>query len=235
MDDTQKILSGWAEHDSGFIGAIIGFYPVTRDSDTIHVEGIDIPFLRQQEKREDDRYKSLADFFHPDGDYIGFFTVTAGSDAMKKACDCGHAHAPDAYTDMLKQILRDRLAEAATEYLHERVRKTWWGYNPGEACAPEELPHVSVPGIRPASGYPSHPDISLNFVIDSLLDMKQIGVELTPNGAMNPPATTSGIFISHPESEYFMVGGIDEEQLLDYALRKGITADEARKWLGRMV
>lgn len=235
MDDTQKILLDWVEHDPGFIGAIIGFYPVTRDSDTIHVEGIRIPFLRQQEKRDDDRYKSLADFFHPDGDYIGFFAVTAGSDTMKKVCDCGHAHVPDTYTDMIKQILRDRLAEAATEYLHEKVRKTWWGYSTDEACTPEELPHVSVPGIRPASGYPSHPDISLNFVIDSLLDMKQIGVELTPNGAMNPPATTAGIFISHPESEYFMVGGIDEEQLSDYAVRKGITADEARKWLAGVI
>ena len=121
--------------------------------------------------------------------------------------------------------------EAATEYLHEKVRKTWWGYNPDEACTPEELPHASVPGIRPASGYPSHPDISLNFVIDSLLDMSRIGVELTPNGAMNPPATTSGIFISNPESEYFMVGKINEEQMADYAARKGISADEARKWL----
>ncbi|GHT65037.1 methionine synthase [Bacteroidia bacterium] len=222
MDDTQKILLDWAEQDTGFIKAVIGFYPVTRDSETIHVEGINIPFLRQQEKREDDRYKSLADFFHPDGDYIGFFVVTAGSDKTEK----------DAYKEMIKQILRDRFAEAATEYLHEKVRKTYWGYNPAETYTPEELLHASVPGIRPASGYPSHPDISLNFVIDSLLDMKQIGVELTPNGAMNPPATTSGIFISNPESEYFMIGKIDEEQVSDYAVRKGITADEARKWLG---
>lgn len=235
MDDTEKILLGWTEHDAGFIKAIIGFYPVTRDSETIHVEGISIPFLRQQEKREDDRYKSLADFFHPDGDYIGFFVVTAGSNTTAKVCDCGLSHEPDTYTDMIRQILRDRLAEAATEYLHEKVRKTWWGYNPDEACTPEELPHASVPGIRPASGYPSHPDISLNFVIDSLLDMKQIGVELTPNGAMNPPATTSGIFISHPESEYFTVGKIDEEQIADYAVRKGISTDEARKWLAAMM
>jgi 5-methyltetrahydrofolate--homocysteine methyltransferase len=235
MDDTQKILQEWTEQDSGFIKAIIGFYPVTRDADTIRVEGITIPFLRQQEKREDNRYKSLSDFFHPDGDYIGFFVVTAGSDAAGKSCGCGRSHAPDTYADMLRQILRDRLAEAATEYLHEKVRKTLWGYNSGEAFAPEELPHASTPGIRPAAGYPSHPDISLNFVIDSLLDMKRIGVELTPNGAMNPPATTSGIFISHPESEYFIIGGIDEEQLSDYAGKKGISAEEARKWLGGIV
>ncbi|MDR1611012.1 MAG: methionine synthase, partial [Candidatus Symbiothrix sp.] len=235
MDDTQKILLDWAEHDTGFIKAVIGFYPVTRDSETIHVEGINIPFLRQQEKREDDRYKSLADFFHPNGDYIGFFVVTAGSNKTERTCGCGRRHEPDAYTDMIKQILRDRLAEAATEYLHEKVRKTWWGYNPNETYTPEELLHAPVPGIRPASGYPAHPDISLNFAIDSLLDMKQIGVKLTPNGAMNPPATTSGIFISNPESEYFMVGKIDEEQIVDYAVRKGITADEARKWLGGVI
>jgi 5-methyltetrahydrofolate--homocysteine methyltransferase len=234
MDDTQRILLGWKEQDSG-IRAIVGFYPVTRDADTVRVEGINIPFLRQQEKRDDDRYKSLADFFNPAGDYIGFFTVTAGANTEEKRCDCGHAHAPDAYTDMIRQILRDRLAEAATEYLHEQVRKTWWGYNPGEAYAPEELPQVSIPGIRPAAGYPAHPDISLNFTIDALLDMKRIGVTLTANGAMNPPATTSGIFISNPESAYFIISNIDEEQLADYATRKGIPADEARKWLAGVV
>jgi 5-methyltetrahydrofolate--homocysteine methyltransferase len=233
IGDTRKILQDWTEHDAGFVRAIIGFYPVTRDADTIYVEGISIPFLRQQEKREDDRYKSLADFFHPDGDYIGFFVATAGSNETETACGCGgiHRREPDAYTDMIKQILRDRLAEAATEYLHEQVRKTWWGYNPNENYAPEELLHVSVPGVRPAVGYPVHPDISLNFVIDSLLDMKQIGVKLTPNGAMNPPATTSGIFISNPQSEYFMVGKIDPEQLADYARRKGISIEDAKKWL----
>ena len=235
MDDTTRILQDWAEHDTGFIKAVIGFYPVTRYSDTIQVEGISIPFLRQQEKRENDRYKSLADFFNPDGDYIGFFVVTAGSDKTEKICDCGHPHESDAYTDMIKQLLRDRLAEAATEYLHERVRKTYWGYNPEENYTPDELLHATVPGIRPASGYPSHPDISLNFAIDSLLNMKQIGVELTPNGAMNPPATVSGIFISNPESEYFMVGKINEEQVSDYAVRKGITVEEAKKWLGGII
>jgi 5-methyltetrahydrofolate--homocysteine methyltransferase len=225
MEDTQKVLQSWVDCDAGFIKAIIGFYPVTLRSETIRVAGIDIPFLRQQEKRDDNRYKSLADFFHPDGDYIGFFVVTAGSDKTEK----------DPYTDMIKQILRDRLAEAATEYLHEKVRKIHWGYNSGEAYMPEELLHASIPGIRPASGYPSHPDISLNFAIDSLLDMKRIGVDLTPNGAMNPPATVSGIFISHPESEYFMVGRIDEEQVSDYAARKGITDEEARKWLAGVI
>jgi 5-methyltetrahydrofolate--homocysteine methyltransferase len=225
MNDTKKILQDWAKHDTGFIKAVVGFYPVTRDSDTIQVEGINIPFLRQQEKREDDRYKSLADFFHPGGDYIGFFVVTAGSDKTEK----------DPYKDMIQQLLRDRLAEAATEYLHEKVRKTYWGYNPAENYTPEELLHADVPGIRPASGYPSHPDISLNFTIDSLLDMKQIGVELTPNGAMSPPATVSGIFISNPESEYFMVGRIDDEQVSDYAGRKGITTDEAKKWLAGVI
>ncbi|GHT60825.1 methionine synthase [Bacteroidia bacterium] len=226
LDDTKKILLDWTDRDTGFIKAVVGFYSVTRDSDTLHVEGKSIPFLRQQEKRESDTYKSLVDFFHPNGDYIGFFVVTAGPNSHET---------DDTYTDMIKQVLRDRLAEAATEYLHESVRKTYWGYNPAEAYTPEELLHASVPGIRPASGYPSAPDISLNFAIDSLLDMKQIGVELTPNGAMNPPATVSGIFISNPESEYFMVGKIDEEQVSDYAGRKGITAEEAKKWLGGVI
>jgi 5-methyltetrahydrofolate--homocysteine methyltransferase len=235
MEDTKKVLSHWVNQDPGFLKAIIGFYPVEREAETIRVEGKSIPFLRQQEKREDDRYKSLADFFHPDGDYIGFFVVTAGTNHTGKPCDCCGRNEADPYIEMIKQILRDRLAEATIEHLHEQVRKTYWAYNPNEAYTPEELLHTSIPGIRPASGYPSHPDISLNFIIDSLLDMKQIGVKLTPNGAMDPPATVSGIFISNPESEYFMVGKIDDEQVSDYATRKEISSEEAKKWLGGVI
>jgi 5-methyltetrahydrofolate--homocysteine methyltransferase len=87
-------------------------------------------------------------------------------------------------------------------------------------------------GIRPASGYPSHPDISLNFIIDDLLDMKRIGMNLTPNGAIYPNASVAGLYISHPESDYFLLGKISDEQVADYAGRKGISVEEAGKWLG---
>jgi len=115
---------------------------------------------------------------------------------------------------MLEQILKDRLVEAATEYLHQKV---------------------SGQGIRPASGYPSLPDLSLNFTIDKILQMDRVGVTLTPNGALYPNATTAGLFIVHPESSYFAIGSIGDDQLADYAMRTGRSLDEARKWLGANV
>jgi 5-methyltetrahydrofolate--homocysteine methyltransferase len=133
----------------------------------------------------------------------------------------------------LEQILRDRLAEAATEYLHEMVRKTYWGYAPNESFTAEELQKAPFRGIRPASGYPSLPDISLNFFIDELLQMERIGVSLTPNGAIYPLASTAGLYLAHPQANYFYIGKIDDEQLTDYAHRKGIPVEEARKWLGK--
>ncbi|GHT10430.1 methionine synthase [Bacteroidia bacterium] len=232
LNDTQNILTEWTANDSGFIKAIVGLFPVERENDTIRVEGKTIPFLRQQEKREDDIYKSLADFFSPNGDFIGMFVATAGANKPEIHCDCGHKHEADDYTDMIKQVLRDRLAEATAEYLHEKVRKELWGYAPEESYTVEELMKAPYRGIRPASGYPSHPDISLNFVIDDLLDIKRIGMSLTPNGAIYPNASVAGLYISHPASDYFLLGKINEEQVTDYAARKGISVEEAGKWLG---
>jgi 5-methyltetrahydrofolate--homocysteine methyltransferase len=235
LNDAQTVLDEWSENDTGFIGAITGFYPVEIRNESLVVKKeekeIVIPVLRQQEKRDDDVYRSLADYFRPEGDYIGFFAATAGKD--EKVCDCAFPHNTDDYTEILRQLLRDRLAEATAEYLHEQVRKTDWSYAPDESYTPQELLKAPYQGIRPASGYPSHPDLSLNFVLDELLDMKEIGIHLTPNGAMYPNASVAGIYISHPESDYFIIGKIDDEQLADYAARKGESIEETRKWLGR--
>jgi 5-methyltetrahydrofolate--homocysteine methyltransferase len=231
LDDAQETLAHWSMNDSKQIKAIIGLYPVKTENESLLIEGKTIPLLRQQEKRADDIYKSLGDFICPSGDYLGLFVVTAGNPAL--TCDCGHPHVQDEYKDLLEQILRDRLAEAATEYLHEKVRKTYWGYAPDESFTPEELLKAPYRGIRPASGYPSLPDISLNFLIDDLLQMQQIGVSLTPNGAICPLASTAGIYLAHPETDYFYIGKIDDEQLSDYAERKGIPVEEAQKWLGK--
>jgi 5-methyltetrahydrofolate--homocysteine methyltransferase len=233
LDDSLKILEAWSADDPGLIKAIVGFYPVTTENESLLVEGKKIPLLRQQEKREDDVYKSLLDFIRPEGDYLGFFVVTAGHHSSTVSCDCGHSHEKDEYQSMLEQILRDRLAEAATEYLHEQARKTYWGYAPDESFSPKELLKAPYRGIRPASGYPSHPDISLNFLIDDLLKMERIGITLTPNGALYPLASTAGMYLAHPEAGYFYIGKIDEEQLSDYAERKGIPVEEAKKWLGQ--
>jgi 5-methyltetrahydrofolate--homocysteine methyltransferase len=233
LNDAQTVLDEWSENDSGFIRAIIGFYPVEVRNDNLVVKNgeqqIVIPLLRQQEKRDDEVYKSLVDYVRPEGDYIGCFVATAGKN--EKVCDCTCQHHTDDYAEMLRQLLRDRLAEATTEYLHEQVRKTDWGYTPGESYVPGELWKAHYRGIRPASGYPSLPDLSLNFILDELLDMKKIGVHLTPNGAMDPNASVTGLYFAHPESDYFRIGKIDDDQLADYAARKGASTEETRKWL----
>jgi 5-methyltetrahydrofolate--homocysteine methyltransferase len=239
LDDARKILDEWAINDTGFIKAIVGFFPVERDNDTIRVENKTIPFLRQQEKRDDDTYKSLADFFHPGGDFVGMFVATAGENKPKCESGCcgevpfrGFSGEEDVYTEMIQQILRDRLAEATAEYLHEKVRKELWGYAHDELYTIAELVKEPYRGIRPASGYPALPDISLNFTIDELLGMSRIGASLTPNGAIYPNATVAGLYISNPESNYFLIGKIDNDQLTDYASKKEISVTEAKKWLG---
>ena len=220
VKDARKMLLSWSEKDYDFIKAIISFYPVTVAGEGICVNEKNIPFLRQQEKREDNVYKSLVDFFNPNGDYAGFFIVTAGNNASELLEQ--YKKQSDTYNEFLMQTLCDRLAEATAEYLHEKVRKEYWGY-----AQDKEI------GIRPASGYPSLPDISLNFTIDELLDLKRIGVSLTSNAAIYPTASVCGMYIAHPESKYFTIGKIDEEQIADYGQRKGISSEEVKKWLGR--
>jgi 5-methyltetrahydrofolate--homocysteine methyltransferase len=232
MDDARKVINEWSVDDLGMIKAIVGFYPVKIENETLFIEGRKVPMLRQQEKREEDVYKSLLDFICPEGDYLGLFVVTAG-DHASATCDCGCSHEKDEYQSLLEQVVRDRLAEAATEYLHEKVRKTYWGYAPDESYSPHELLKAPYRGIRPASGYPSHPDLSLNFLIDDLLKMERVGVSLTSNGAIYPLASTAGMYLAHPEADYFYIGQIDEEQLNEYSGRKGISVEEAKKWLGK--
>lgn len=228
--DASRMLHQWAVDDLDFVKAIVGFYPVTRIEEGISFAGKNIPFLRQQEKKEKNVYKSLADFFSPSGDYAGVFIVTAGHGTEK--LQQKYKESGDTYNDILMQTLCDRLAEAATEYLHEKVRKEYWGYAPDESLTIAQMLKVDYQGIRPASGYPSLPDISLNFTIDEILGMDQIGVSLTTNGAIYPTASVSGLFISHPESLYFAIGKVSEEQMADYARRKGISIEDVKKWLG---
>ena len=147
-------------------------------------------------------------------------------------CENAHLSNSDDYSEMLQQLLRDRLAEATSEYLHEQVLKTEWGYAPSESFTSDELLKANYQGIRPASGFPSLPDLSLNFILDEILDMEKIGIRLTPNGAMDPNASVAGIYLSHPQSHYFRIGKIDDEQLADYASRKGVSVEEIKKWLG---
>jgi 5-methyltetrahydrofolate--homocysteine methyltransferase len=191
--------------------------------------------LRQQgEGREGSARKSLADFVAPKDtglrDYVGAFAVTAGVgiedkiDEFKKNLDD--------YSAILLESLADRLAEAFAERLHERVRKEFWAYVPNEALSNEDLIKEKYDGIRPAPGYPACPEHTEKQTIWELLDVEaNTGIELTESMAMWPGAAVSGLYFSHPESQYFVLGRIGRDQVEDYAERKGWNVDEAEKWL----
>jgi len=234
LADARRTLAEWAESDEKQISAVVGFYPVRREGDnlvfSVQNKQYSTAFLRQQELRDDDSYKSLVDFVRPEGDYAGMFVVTAGN--QHQHCDCGIKHETDDYRDILEQTLYDRIAEAAAEYLHHRVRKEFWGYSPDENLTAEEILKSSYRGIRPASGYPSCPDLSLNFLFRDILQPDRIGVTFTANGAIVPLASVAGFYFAHPAAKYFTIGKIDDEQFADYAARKGFSEEEAKKWLG---
>ena len=138
----------------------------------------------------------------------------------------------DPYMKMTTQLLADRLAEAAAEVMHLQVRKQYWGYAPDEQLSIAELHTEQFQGIRPAVGYPSLPDASINFIIDRLIGMGQIGIRLTESGAMKPHASVSGLMMAHPAARYFAVGKIGPDQLADYAQRRGLPVQVVRKFLG---
>jgi 5-methyltetrahydrofolate--homocysteine methyltransferase len=187
-----------------------------------------IPMLRQQEKKETDYFLSLSDFVSPQEDFVGVFAVSiSGADEIIRH----YNNENDTYTALLAQSLADRLAEATTEWMHEQVRKKYWAYAPDENLSIADMLKVKYQGIRPAVGYPSLPDQSIIFDLSRIIDFKKIGISLTENGAMFPNASTCGLLLSHPRSQYFMIGKIGKDQFADYAKRKGITPEETRKWL----
>ena len=207
--------------------AIFLLYDAASDGDDILLDnGRRIPCLRQQEKGSG--YQCLADFIAPEGmsltSKIGVF-ATSVDHGLETDFD------GDAYQKMMMQLLADRLAEAAAERLHEQVRKEYWGYARDEHLSIPEMLVEKFQGIRPAVGYPSLPDTSLNFVLDELLDMKQIGIRLTESGAMKPHASVSGLMLAHPQAHYFNLGKIGEDQLRDYAHRRGLPIEVLRKFL----
>ena len=235
--DAVRLLNRLVGMKAEYCKAIYGFFPANSEGDTIRMGNTALPLLRQQAKKVEDIYKCLSDYVLPvsEGrtDYVGAFVVTAGAgaDELKDEFE----REGDTYNSMLLQTLTDRLAEATAEYLHEKVRKEYWGYAKDESLSIPDLYKVKYQGIRPAIGYPSLPDQLLNFTLDGWLDMSRIGVSLTENGAMYPTASVSGIYIAHPSSQYFMIGSIDEEQLKDYANRRNLTEEQARKLLSRNI
>lgn len=199
------------------------------DGDDIVVGRSRIPLLRQQHPTAPGQPNlCLSDFLRPlssgISDRIGIFATSVDM-GLESDFDA------DPYQKMMVQLLADRLAEAAAERMHEQVRKEYWGYAKDEQLTIAEMQIEKFQGIRPAIGYPSLPDTSLNFVLDELLDMKQIGIRLTESGAMKPHASVSGFMFAHPEARYFNLGKIGEDQLHDYASRRGLPVEVARKFL----
>ncbi len=185
-----------------------------------------LSFLRQQ----GGDCLCLADFIRPKNnkgllDRIGLFAACT-EESLEHLYE-----GEDDYKHLLCQTLADRLAEAAVERAHEAIRKFYWGYAPDEKWSIADLHAEHFQGIRPAVGYPSLPDQSLNFDLDRIIDFKAIGIRLTENGAMQPHASVSGLMISHPQARYFSIGRIGEDQLIDYAKRKGRRPEEVRPFL----
>ena len=191
--------------------------------------------LRQQIKKAQGQPNlALADFIAPKEtgavDYIGAFAVTAGigiEDLVTR-----YDRDEDDYKSIMVKALTDRLAEAFTEYLHERVRKEYWGYANKEKFLNEELIKEKYVGIRPAPGYPAQPDHTEKVLIFDLLDVERnTGIKLTESLAMIPTASVSGLYIASPEARYFNLGKIEKDQVLDYHRRKGLSVAEVEKWL----
>jgi 5-methyltetrahydrofolate--homocysteine methyltransferase len=190
--------------------------------------------LRQQQHKPDgEPCRCLADFVAPReagvGDWVGAFVVTAGIGVQDLASS--FERDLDDYHAIMAKALADRLAEAATEMLHERVRRAW--YAPAESQSTAELIAEQYRGIRPAIGYPACPDHSEKPKLFALLGADEIGVSLTENGAMLPAASVAGLYFGHPESRYFAVGRVGRDQVEDYARRKEVTVGEAERWLAQ--
>ena len=227
------IVENWFQADG-----VIGFWPATsNNADTITLQTekgeVQIESLRQQLKKAVGQPNfSLADFICPaelGTDYMGSFAVTIHG--AKKYID-RYAAEQDEYNKILVQILADRFVEAFAECLHEQVRKEYWGYAKNEYLTNEELIFEKYQGIRPAPGYPACPDHTEKLKLFSLLQATEtIGITLTESLAMNPPASVCGWYFAHPGSHYFGLGKIDRDQLQDYAKRKGMSIEEAEKWL----
>ena len=243
FEDGQEMLDrviaeGWLKAN-----AVIGLFPANAVGDDIEVYTDEtrtevrtvLHHLRQQgEHRAGVPNKSLADFVAPKEsgmpDWIGGFAVTGGLGATEKIMEL-KAELDD-YSAILLESVADRLAEAFAERLHQRVRMEFWGYAPEEQLTNDELIKETYRGIRPAPGYPACPDHTEKQLLWDLLDVHtRTGIELTDGMAMWPGASVSGWYLGHPDSQYFVVGRIGQDQVADYAERKGWTMAEAERWL----
>lgn len=236
--EANRMLNRLSSEIDITLKAKVGFFKAVADDYSIKIEHDNntwvLPTLRQQKKSNNTVCKSLSDYIRPvnsqnNSDYIGSFIVTVGEDfalLLEKYKSEG-----DTYNSLLLQSLGDRLVEAASEWLHEKVRKEYWGYDFQEELTISDIKKGHYRGIRPAVGYPSLPDQSVNFVLNEILNYDEIGVRLTEHGAMYPHATVSGLYFAHPESKYFVIGDIGKDQKRKYAHLRGLDENELNHFL----
>lgn len=241
--DAEAMLKSLTKEKWLTANAVIGFFPANTVGDDIEVYTDDnrdtlltkFCMLRQQSLKANTKANlCLADFIAPKStgiaDYIGVFAVTAGLHLENKVKEWEALH--DDYSVILLKALADRLAEAFTERMHQRVRKEFWGYAASETWNNDDLIAEKYQGIRPAPGYPACPDHSEKPALFALLNATSLTeISLTENFAMLPASSVSGFYFSHPQSQYFGIGKIADDQVVDYAKRKNMTLDLTRRWL----
>ncbi|MBU6468047.1 MAG: methionine synthase [Betaproteobacteria bacterium] len=242
--DGQKMLEEIISHNWLTAKGVVGLFPASAVNESEDVAVLDpetkevlttFHFLRQQNQKAADRFNySLADFVAPKEsgveDYVGCFAVTAGIGIDRKLEEFEKKH--DDYNSIMLKALADRLAEAFAEWLHQKVRKDLWGYEPEEALTNIDLIAEKYRGIRPAPGYPACPDHTEKAQLFELIDVPHHAqMTLTESFAMLPTAAVSGFYFSHPDSRYFAVGKLDRDQIMSYAQRKHMPLEEVERWL----
>ncbi|MEE3026613.1 MAG: methionine synthase [Pseudomonadota bacterium] len=243
FNDANAMLDKIIEENSLQAKGVIGLFPANRVNDDVEIytdesrnqiQGV-AHHLRQQTLKDKFANYCLADFVAEKSsginDYVGAFAVTGGIGEDELADS--YIQTGDDYNGIMVKAVADRLAEAFAEYLHEQVRKHYWGYAANESLSNEELIREKYQGIRPAPGYAACPEHTEKQLIWDLLSAEQhTGMKLTESYAMWPGASVSGWYFAHPDAKYFAVAKIQADQVEDYATRKGWTLEEAEKWLG---
>ena len=239
FNDANEMLKKIIDNDWIELKSVIGIWSACSDGDDILLKNSDnshletFCMLRQQTLKGKNNL-SLSDYIAPKesgkNDYVGAFVCSAdlyrGTPLVNFELD------QDDYSTIMFKSISDRLAEALTEYMHEKVRKELWAYSSDENYSNSDLIDEAYTGIRPAPGYTACPDHTEKLKIFKILNAKKnIGASLTESMAMSPSSTVSGYYFSHPNSKYFPVGKIQDDQIEDYAKRKNMTINEVRKWL----
>ena len=240
FNDAQIILNKIVDENLLTANAVYGIFPANSFNDGIQLyydesrENIKtvLHTLRQQEDKSANL--ALADFIAPKNsgidDYIGAFAVTTGIGVNELVKEFEENH--DDYNAIMVKAIADRLAEAFTELLHEKIRKEIWGYVSNENFENSDLISEKYQGIRPAPGYPAQPDHTEKIALFNLLDVENsIGISLTESLAMDPAASVCGLYFANPDAKYFNVGKLSKDQIEDYAKRKNMTFAEIEKWL----